>query len=70
MLARSHQIASFEHHIPFRGSGLAGDHIQERGLAGTIRADHGAQLPRLKAEVEIAQRQKAIKTDGDLAQLQ
>ena len=70
MLARSHQRASLEHHIPLSRSGLAGDHIEEGGLTSAIRADDRAQLPWLKAEVEIAERQKAIKTDGDLAQFQ
>ena len=44
VLPFSHQRTSLEHHIPFSGSRLAGDHIQERGLAGPIGTDHGPQL--------------------------
>ena len=66
----AHQGASFEDHIALGRGGLARDHIEKRGLAGPVGTDHRPQLTGLKREVEIPQRQKTVKTDGDLTEFQ
>ena len=70
VLTGPQQGAALEHHIPFGGRGLAGDHIQKRGLASTIGTDHSPQLAGLQAEVEVTQRQESVEADGDLTQLE
>ena len=70
VLGNPQQGAPSKHDIPFGGSHLAGDHIEEGGFTGTIGADHGPQLTGSQREIEVVERPEAIEADAHLAQFE
>src|SRR5215213_5412660 len=48
----------------------AGEHVEDRGLAGAVRADQADQLVRSDGQVEIRHRGQAAEADGDAFRLQ
>src|SRR3954467_5736881 len=48
----------------------AAEHLHQRGLAGTVLADEGVDLPGFNREVDIAQRLHAGKALADVTHLQ
>jgi hypothetical protein len=61
---------SIEHQITAGGRVESGDHVEERGLAGTIGANQAADRALLDHEINIVHRDKATKALSDAARLQ
>ena len=51
-------------------AGFAGDHIHQGGLPRPIGTDQTAQFARIKIERQVIQRLKAVKTDGEIFNVQ
>jgi hypothetical protein len=61
------QIAvAFERDQAGSGADFARNHIQKRRFPGPVRANHHTQFPRIHAEIQIIQRSKSAKGDGEI----
>ena len=58
-----------EHDLAGVGPGLAGDDVHHRGLAGTVRTDHGAHLALVQDQRQGVQRSEAVEGDGDAIEI-
>src|SRR3989442_14690144 len=47
------QVAAAEEHATVVGGEVAGDAVEERGLAGAVRADEAHQLAGLDGEIDL-----------------
>ena len=63
-------VAALEHDATRGGRKLAGQHLEERGLAGAIRADNAAQFAMLDGEVDVAVGDEAAEALGQALGLQ
>src|SRR5258708_25704741 len=53
------QVAALERYGALVGPQMAGDEIEERGLAGAVGADHGVRLADLELERDVARGDEA-----------
>src|SRR5205823_2843762 len=52
------------------GAGDAGNHVEQRALAGTVGADHGLDLTHAHAEAQIGNGHHPVETTGEIVDLQ
>src|SRR5262249_15982564 len=55
-----------EDDLPARGPALAGDDVEERGLAGAVGSDDEAQLALGQRKAQPVERLEAVELDGDV----
>ena len=64
---RGHVLTEESHPAP-RGREVAGDDVEQRGLAGAVGADHGTALPHGDRERDVLDRAQGAERPGDALQ--